>query len=202
VAPVAGAHPLQSWYMDLIREANAHPADRSLADRLAARLGGPLWSRCLREWKPGTCRSLEHAARRLERLPPPAPAPQDPSEQSPDSPVRLLGSPRWLGWLGVDFGGRALAARLARAILPPPFPDPAQAASTLRIYGVAVCLVRFGLLGFEHCACAEALAASTSAASIAEALHALPDALPDKTPDGIPDDAPDDAPDSPQEPRV
>jgi hypothetical protein len=172
MAPAAGARPLQSWYMDLIRELNTQTADRSLAerslaDRLAAQLGPGLWSRCLREWRPGTCRSLEHAARRLESLP-----------QTPDSPVRLLGSPGWLGWLGVDFGGRSLAAGLARAILPPPFPNPADAASTLRIHGVAVCLVRFGLLGFERCACAEALAASASPASIAQALAALPDPPP------------------------
>jgi hypothetical protein len=168
MAPAAGAHPVQSWYLDLVRELNARGAERSLSDRLAGRLGGALWSRCLREWKPATCRSLENAARQLEGL-----AEQAGPSQLFDPPVQLLGQSKWLGWLGVDFGGRALAARLARSILPPPFPDPAQAAATLRIYGVAVCHVRFGLLGFEYCACAEALSASASAASVAVELSAL-----------------------------
>lgn len=168
MAPTARAHPVQSWYLDVIREVNAQATERSLSDRLAGRLGGALWSRCLREWKPVTCRSLENAARQLERL-----AEQAEESQLTDPPVQLLGTSKWLGWLGVDFGGRALAARLARSILPPPFPDPVRAAATLRLYGVAVCLVRFGLLGFEYCACAEALAATTPAAAVAEELCAL-----------------------------
>jgi hypothetical protein len=168
MAPAAGAHSVQSWYLDVIREANAHGAERNLSDRLAGRLGGALWSRCLHEWKPSTCRSMEQAAVQLEQL-----SEEAEESQLSDPPVQLLGTPTWQRWLGVDFGGRALAARLARTILPPPFPDPVQAAATLRLYGVAVCLVCYGLLGFEHCACAEALAVTTPAAAVAEELCAL-----------------------------
>jgi len=72
-------------------------------------------------------------------------------------------------WLGVDFGDGAAAAWPARSCRR--LPDPVRAAPRCALR-VAVCLVRFGLLGFEYCACAEALAVTTPAAASRGAVRA------------------------------
>jgi hypothetical protein len=171
-SPQTAPH-VQTWYLELIRQVHEHEGERPLEDRLATRLGGTLWARCRREWKTVTCRSVEHVARRVEALS------QESAEGHPDP----VDASRWLRWLGVDFGGRALAGGLVRAVLPPTFPDPQEAAYALRLYGVAVCFVRWGLLGFEHCACAASLAGRRGPAAVAVALARLPDLAPPPEPE-------------------
>jgi len=162
---------MQAWYMELIRQVNRRTTGRTLEAGLEERLGVALCERCRREWRRVTCRGLEQAARRLDALSFGLSGVSGVPGVSGAAGVRDGGA-RWLGWLGVDVGGKALAADVIGAVLVPAPTEPGAAAPVLRTYGVALCLIRFGLLGFEHCACAEALAPSTSPDAVAEALCA------------------------------
>ncbi|MGH6655178.1 MAG: hypothetical protein ACRDVE_08220 [Actinocrinis sp.] len=162
--PCADPARLQAWYLEMVRHLNTIEPDRPLPRRLARGIGRDIWYRCTTEWRAATCRSVDRAAQRLEA-----------AARQPSGSLSA-GSPAWLGWLGVDTGGRGLAGCIVDAVSSPPQdPDPQRTAYALRVYGVAICLVRFGLLGFEHCACAAALAAEPADPhAVAESLAALP----------------------------
>lgn len=174
--PFADPVRLQAWYLEMIRHLNTLDQPRPLPRRLARRLGRDVWYRCTTEWRAATCRSVERAARRLEAA---AAASESASAASAGEVESALPPPpsSLLGWFGVDTGGRGLAGGIVDAVSSTPQdPDPHPTAYALRVYGVAICFVRFNLLGFERCACAASLAAAGfDPHAVAESIAALPD---------------------------